>query len=117
MVRRTNDFPEGKLPPAGIMVERNPGVTLLWFTNSYSLIQSPKIESASAGEGILFKLGRATKTEWYREGRKATRAEILESIDSGLPLLHQANEMQGMGEAGRIEVERLHAEALKLVPR
>jgi hypothetical protein len=117
MVRRTNDLPKGKEQPAGLMIERNPGVTLLWYTTRYALLNVPRIEALGVGAGVLFSIGRAIKTEWYREGRKATRAEVLEAIHTGLPLLYDANEKQGLGETGKREVERLYADTLKLVPR
>ncbi|SRR5579862_4416175 len=116
---RREDGLENKLPAAGLMVERNPGVTLLWFTRRYATMKVPRIEmpGLQAGAGILFKLGRAFKTEWYREGRDATREEIMESINTGLPLLHEANEKQGLGEQGRAMVEAQLNEAMRLLPR
>ena len=116
MVRR-EDGMENKKPPPGFMIERNPGVTLLWYTRRYELMNSAHIPEAGAHAGILFKLGRAFKAEWYAHGREATRAEVMESIQSGLPLLYEANDRQGRGIEGRREIDKQLAEALKLVPR
>jgi hypothetical protein len=99
---------------AGIMIDRNPGATLLWYTYRYEVINVPAIPSAGARAGILFRLGRAFKVEWYCKGRPATRAEVMQSIDSGLPLLYEANRKQGITDDS--EVNRLYAEALRLVP-
>jgi len=110
-----------KKTPTGIMVERNPGVTLLWFTRRFTTIQARENKAAGVGAGVLFKLGRAFKVEWYREGRPATRAEIMESIDTGLPLLHDANRKQAGDDAEALAnltaaVEAQLAEAMRLVP-
>jgi hypothetical protein len=51
--------------------------------------------------------------EWYREGRAATRAEILESIDSGMPILRAASEIDDSGEA--LDVQ--YKVAMRLLPK
>jgi hypothetical protein len=65
---------------AGVMITRNPGVTLLWTTRKYNPI-SPD------GKGVLFNIGEPEAVEFYASGRIATRAEIDESIRTGLPTL------------------------------
>jgi hypothetical protein len=116
MERRESGLIDKKAAP-GLMIERNPGVSLLWFARRYTPIQVPDIESVGAKAGILFQMGRPFRTEWYREGREATRAECLESINSGLPIFHAANEKQGIGEEGRAQVETQLAATMKLLPR
>ena len=61
------------------MIERNPGVTLLYTTRVYHPFKDRG--------GLLFELGEPTAVEWYREGRRATREEVLESVGTGLPIL------------------------------
>src|SRR6266576_2639290 len=51
------------LPSAGVMVERNPGVTLLWYTKRHA-IQTIHGQPG-AGDGILFQLGRPFRLDWY----------------------------------------------------
>jgi hypothetical protein len=81
MVRREDDFSiEGMKQVAGEMIPRNPGVTLLWTTKTYHVHRDHNGRP-------LIELGDPTAVAWYREGRLATRAEILESIETGLPLL------------------------------
>jgi hypothetical protein len=64
----------------GFALLRNPGVTLLWTTRTYSLFED--------GRGKpLITFGDPEKVDWFAEGRKATRAEILQSIESGMPAL------------------------------
>jgi hypothetical protein len=66
----------------GIMIARNPGVMLLWMTNSFTLVQDQNNQ-------VLFRIGPALQLSWYAEGRRATRAEVEESFNSGLPLLEE----------------------------
>lgn len=116
MHRRTDDAIEAmKQPAAGVMIERNPGVTLLWYTRRH-LLQTVR-NRAGAGDGILFRLGQPFKTDWYCRGRAATRAEILESIESGLPLLREAAAKDGEPPEGLAYLERQITEAYKLIPR
>jgi hypothetical protein len=72
---------EKDLPPdgtvAGIAIKRNPGVTVLWTTLQYRVWRPP-------GGGVLFDIGNPEHIEFYAEGRKATREEILASMESGL---------------------------------
>jgi hypothetical protein len=78
MRRRENDLPT-KADPPGIMNERNPGVMLIWITRNWKVLREP--------EGYLFEVGRSIRTVWYAQGRLASRAEVLASIESGLPFL------------------------------
>jgi hypothetical protein len=114
MVRRKDGLPE-KLPPAGVMVERNPGVTLLWFTRRYR-VMNVQGRPGIAGAGILFQIGRPFRVEWYARGRNATAAEIRESIESGLPLLREAAAKYD-GPEGMAHLEVQITNARRLVPR
>jgi hypothetical protein len=64
---------------AGIMIERNPGVGCMWTTRSYRL--------EKADHGVLFRIGAAEKVSFWAHGRPATKAEVMHSVDTGLPLL------------------------------
>jgi len=78
--------PDGSI--AGMHIDRNPGVTCIWITrHGYRPFQ--------AGDGYLFKIGDAERCEWRREGRAATRDEVLASIESGLPFLLKIAEQEG----------------------
>jgi hypothetical protein len=80
--RRTRD--DRDLPPsgyAGIAIKRNPGVVCLYETSSVSHFR--------AGPGYLLRLGAPTRVDWYAEGRKASRPEVIASIESGYPILLQ----------------------------
>lgn len=74
--------------PAGIMIERNPGVTCVWVT------KSSKVFDDGAG-GVLWNLGPAVRLEFYANGRRATRDEVEESVRTGLPALEAAAQHDG----------------------
>lgn len=67
-------------PVPGIMIERNPGVCLIWITRKYKPFRTKT--------GLLVEVGDPirTPTAW-REGREATTDELIESIKTGLPEL------------------------------
>jgi hypothetical protein len=99
----TSDLPHA--PPAGLMIERNPGVTLIWQTQTYRAERQPE-------GGMLFRIGSPIATEWFSQGRVATRDEVIESIESGLPILQKVAREGGDLPALQKAIER----AVKLVP-
>jgi hypothetical protein len=92
---------------AGTPLLRNPGVALLWTTHSFNVFHD------RAGKPLIH-VGKAEQVEWYAGGRRATRAEVAASIDSGLPLLREVAAQQGP-EALR-ELDRAWAAVLPLYP-
>jgi hypothetical protein len=82
-VRRDANMPKGQVEPAGIMIERNPGVEALYTTRTY--------KAFAEGRGVLFAMGDPEHVEWYAEGRPATQAEVLASIESGTAALYEAD--------------------------
>lgn len=109
--RRENDLPEERGGPAGIAITRQPGVSCLWIARSYRVI---RVEAGEGIEpGILFKIGDPVDVRWYREGRQATRAEVLHSIDTGYPLLLKVAEEDGNVE----ELEAARDKAMALLPQ
>jgi hypothetical protein len=115
MKRRPEELqPGGHTPPAGIYLDRNPGVALVWITKEFWLRPVPNIPGVQRG-GVLFRIGEPTSVAWYAEGREATRAEVLASIESGLPKLREVATEEGP-DALR-ELESLTALAMKLIPQ
>jgi hypothetical protein len=90
MRRNAAEMPEGHWAP-GLTIDRNPGVTALWVTRDYTTFRA---EHHGAGAGELITVGEPERVEWYREGRPATRAEVEESITSGLPILRETADKQ-----------------------
>ena len=106
MRRRENNLPEGARDPAGIAIKRNPGITLVWITKSYRVERTP--------DGPLFAFGDPVEVLWYAHGRPATRAEVEESIRTGMPLLRVEAERDGPGAVA--ELEEMAADFTPLLP-
>lgn len=104
--REFKELPTDVTEPAGCMIKRQPGVVLVWVTNNYRILRTER--------GPLFRIGEAKRVFWWREGRAATRAEILESIESGLPLLRQPAEEQSAEAVAQLEKQI--QEAMVLLP-
>lgn len=90
---------------AGVAIARNPGVTLLWTTMRYELFHDGR-------GGILFRVGDPVAIEYYANGKHATRAEVLHSIDTGLPAMAGAAASDGM----MAELEAMKARFILLIP-
>lgn len=103
MRRNKKDWPEETSVAEG-MIERNPGVTVVWVTKAFEVIR--------VNPGHLFRLGEPVRCSWWREGRTATRAEIMHSIETGMPLLRKAAADQGVAHQLPADIAR----AMKLVP-
>lgn len=96
-LRRDANLPEGgEVPGFGIM--RNPGVALVWITTGYQLVDDEK------GSFVL-RIGAPLGLLWYAEGRQATRAEILASIESGLPILQKVAEEDGPDAVAALQTQ------------
>lgn len=104
MRRHAKNLPEQRIDPGGIMIERNPGVTCVWITKSYSPIPVPG--------GALIRLGDPTDVLWFAKGLVATRKQVLASIESGYPVLLNIAEQEGLAAVKELERLRINAEAL-----
>jgi hypothetical protein len=108
--RRDAGKPEDARTGAGIALMRNPGVALVWMTDRIIVDPLPP----EYGGGMLFKLGEPLKTQWWAEGRPATREEVMASIDSGLPALRGVAAEDG--PEALAELDEMTETALQLVP-
>jgi len=105
MRRNEVDMPKGHaMSGTGIM--RNPGAVALYFTKSYKLMR--------VDNGVLFRVGDPEQVLWFAEGRTATRAEIDESIRTGLPILEA--EARKDGPEALADLARYVARAQPLLP-
>lgn len=85
--RNERDLPEGGVA-GGVALQRNPGVCALWETKSYRIFRDDA--------GIpLIEMGKPEHVSYWREGRRATRDEVRESIETGLPPLIEIAEKHG----------------------
>lgn len=92
--------------PAGVHLDRNPGACAIWVTDGYKPFK--------AEGGTLFRLDAPEAVHWYAHGRKATRAEIVASIDSGMPHLREIAELQGRDAMKALDQQ--YADAQRLLP-
>lgn len=84
-------IPEVEFATPGYMIERNPGVTALWTTKKYKISQPDKTK------GILFHIGDPEDVEWWASGRRASYDEVMTSVNTGLPFLQEAAQLDGHG--------------------
>ena len=80
-IRRVDEVITGDMGNvAGFALTRNPGVSMLWCCVDYSVFNDGK------GKPLLH-MGDPAWVEWYAEGKPATRAQVMASIETGLPAL------------------------------
>jgi hypothetical protein len=106
MRRNEKDLPGHLVDAPGNAIEHNPGATLIWVTKNFKPIRAPG--------GVLFEIGEPLEMYWYKEGRTATRAEVIASIDKGLPFLREEAAKEGSG--AQQELDRYIDRAMKLLP-
>lgn len=90
--RREANLPEGEFADGGIT--RNPGIAMVWTTTTYRVINN--------GESKLVRMGFPDHIEWFAEGEIATHDKVMESIESGIPLLKEQCETDE--ELGEVDV-------------
>lgn len=107
-MRRNPTTPaDQKVSPGGIMIERNPGVAAIWTTRKFRAVRDHD-------GGLLFSLGDPTEVTFYCEGHLATQAEVLESMESGIPILREVAERDGSQAVAMLDKQ--YARALRLLP-
>lgn len=109
-VRREDDLAiEIREKVAGHGILRNPGVTMLWNCRGYEKWLPPP----PGNKNYLITMGEPESVEWYACGRVATREEVVESIESGLPNLENVAAMQ---EGGLAALQRQRARFERYLP-
>lgn len=112
MVRNEKDMPEGYWAP-GLTIARNPGVMALWVCRTW---QDFKVDGSGGGNaGVLIRVGEPDRVEWWARGRPATREEVQESIDTGLPALRTVADKEGKQARRELE-EQFVPRIAKLLP-
>lgn len=79
--RRDANLPPIAAEQPGTPLLRNPGVVAVWTTRSFYPFH--------AGGSFLIHLGDPDNIVWFAEGRAATKAEVMASIESGAPALEE----------------------------
>jgi hypothetical protein len=115
MRRRTAGLPPGHTLDShapGMAIEHNPGVTAIWTTRQHQPFADDK-------GGVLFRMGDPQEVLWFAEGRPATRAEVLESLEDEVAVLRERI-TQDTPPALQAEelaaIDAAHQAALRLVP-
>lgn len=111
MRRREGGYPADFVPAAGVAILRNPGAVVVWTTKRYKAFRPE-----AGAPGYLCDMGNPTALDWYAQGRTATRDEVLASMESGLPRLLEACDLDDNPEQSRAVLERDYQVALTLVP-
>ena len=107
MVRRENNLPEEAKQPTGFHIARNPGAMCLWTTHSFRLF------FAKPGDKVpLITVGDPEAVEWWANGQPATRAQVEESVRTGLPLLEDAARLTGAAGLNQLAREVKAAQSL-----
>lgn len=104
MARRAAKNEDAEIEGAGvggIGIMRNPGVTGIWVTLNSEF---------QRGRG--FYLGDPVEVTWWREGRPATRDEVLASVNSGIHKLEKLARDEGPEAELALERYRRRAEPL-----
>jgi len=107
MKRRERHLPEHMVDPAGIAILRNPGVALVWVSRNWKPTTDPDGRP-------LFDIGDPEQVYWFANGRDATRAEVEESIETGLPILQEYAAIDG--KAALRELDDQVARTRELLP-
>lgn len=85
----------------GVGILRNPGVTAIWIS-----------QNSEYQRGRGFYLGDPDSVTWWREGRPATRDEVLASVESGIHHLEKLAAQEGPAAVAELERYRRRAEPL-----
>jgi hypothetical protein len=104
--RREHRIPGSWHKPEGETIACHPRMALVWTVKRYGVLR--------VNDAILFDIGTPEQVRWYTEGRLATRAEVIASIESGLPRLYEIAKREGRELDA---IERRHDICMSLVPR
>lgn len=106
-IRRQDDLIANGTTINGFAILRNPKVSMLWTCEDYTVFRDDR-------GGKLICMGEPTGgVDWYASGRKATREEVMASIDSGLPTLEA---MASQEKGGLDHLQKAKERFMKYVP-
>jgi len=104
--RREKRIPGEWHKPDGQTISCHPRMAVVWTVKRYQVRQ--------VRSDVVFDVGTPEHVRWYTEGRLATRAEVVASIDSGLPRLYENAKPRGQG--GADDIKRRYDASMALVP-
>jgi hypothetical protein len=106
---RNANLPANVRLPPGDLITRNPGVCALWTASRFRLIPM-------TDQRRLIGVGDPKHVEWYAQGATATRAQVLESLDEGLPYLYRSAASNGDRIGGLVRLENDYARMVQYLP-
>ena len=71
---RVVDNPKVRKMPGA--TKSNPGICCLYTVRGYACHEKPK--------GVIFQTGRAVRIDWYTQGRRAERAEVIAALEASM---------------------------------
>lgn len=113
MRRQDHNLPADVQPPPGHHLDRNPGVMAIWVVEANRTGSAYRV--IPEGDDYLIQLTtNPTEVTWFREGRRATRPEVYDSMVDGLPAL--LKEARAEGRAAVRDLKEATLVANKLLP-
>ena len=109
MRRNEKNMQPGLQDPAGYGLKRNPGAVCVWITKSFR-----PFSPVQGQPGVLFSLGTPVEVLWFAEGKRATRSQVMDSINSGFPALEKIAREQSAEAVAALKTQR--EMAMVLVP-
>jgi hypothetical protein len=103
--RRENRLPGSWHKPEGQTIACKPRIALVWTVKCYQV--------QLVNNAVVFDIGTPEHVRWYTRGRLATRAQIIASIQSGLPQLYESAKQKGQGPD---TIQRRYDACLALIP-
>lgn len=97
--------------PGGVMITRNPGVTLLWTATNYWL----EAQSRNDPKPLFRLLGPPKGIEAYTAGRPATFEETWASVESGRALLEEHEDDAGLRQLAGV-LDRFKGQLRRFLP-
>lgn len=110
--RRRNDRPFGIeiVPAAGEHSLDNPGVMALWITTAAAM----PFDAERGQPGVLLNVAPPVNVTWWREGRPATRDEVVDALAVAEPKLRATCSVDGV--SGK-EFDEMLTTARKYLPK
>lgn len=92
---RNANLPGQPILPTGAILG-NPGACCIWTTRNFEVF-NPRQQQCP--DDFLFTIGSAYSVEWYAEGKRATRNQVITSVGNRIHFLFEEAKKIGRSEA------------------
>lgn len=106
-VNRLSDAPPAHTECAKFAAMTSPDLALVWVTRRCSLVRTLGSD--------LFEIGEPEQTFWYIAGRNASRQEVMNWVQAGLPEMYEIARRQS--ETAVMELDTRVARAARVFPK